>query len=66
MMRHYPEIVPRDDNMYDLVSGDTVAGPFPTIAFAMRVASGLAPTPAPVTKFRRFQIKGARLAASPS
>ena len=63
-MRHYPKIVLRDDNMYDLVSGDTTAGPFPTISFAMQVASGHPPTPAPVTKFRSLKIRERSNAAS--
>jgi hypothetical protein len=59
-----PQVFPRDDNMYDLVSGDTVAGPFPTIAFALRVASGHPPTSAPVAKFHRLQIREVRNAAA--
>jgi hypothetical protein len=44
-MRHHPDIVPRDDNMFDVVSGDIIAGPFPTTSFAMQVASGEKPAP---------------------
>ena len=64
-MPRYPEIVPRDDGMYDVISGDTTAGPFPTIAFALRIASGHQPAPAPTTKFRRVQIREVRLDAPP-
>jgi hypothetical protein len=50
------DIVPRDDNMLDVVTGDTVAGPFPTIRFAMQIASGNPPAPVPIAKFRHIQI----------
>jgi hypothetical protein len=60
MMRHHPDIVPRDDNMFDVISGDIIAGPFPSRTFAMRVASGHPPAPAPATKFRRVQIREVR------
>jgi hypothetical protein len=63
MMRHYPEIVPRDDNMFDVVTGCEVAGPFPTLAFALRIASGHPPTPAPIAKFRGFKLRRSRDAA---
>jgi hypothetical protein len=57
MRRHVPEIRQRDnDGLFDVVTGDTAAGPFPTIAFAMQVASGNPPAPAPVAKFRRFTV----------
>ena len=55
-MRQPHEIIPRDDNMFDVVYGDTIAGPFPTISFALRVARNHPPAPAPVAKFRRFKI----------
>lgn len=43
-MRHHHEIHQRElDGLFDVVCGDEVAGPFPTIAFAMRVASGEKP-----------------------
>jgi hypothetical protein len=60
MMRHYPEIVPRDDNMFDVVTGCEIAGPFPTLAFALRIASGHPPAPAPAARFRRLQIREVR------
>jgi hypothetical protein len=65
MMRHYPpEIVPRDDNMFDVVSGCEVAGPFPTLAFALQIASGHPPTPAAqIAKFRSFKLRRSRDAA---
>jgi hypothetical protein len=58
MMRYHADIVPRDDNMFDVVSGDFAASPFPTIAFAMQIASGENPAPADNigVKFRRFRI----------
>jgi hypothetical protein len=49
------QIHQRDDGFYDVVSGDDVAGPFPTINFAMTVASGVRPEPKPATKFHRFK-----------
>jgi hypothetical protein len=47
------DIHPRDDGMFDVVSGDAIAGPFPTLAFAAAVA-GAAPERKPAAKFRRF------------
>jgi hypothetical protein len=57
MMRQpYHDIIPRDDNMFDVVSnGITVAGPFPTWQFAQRVATGNPPEPAPPTP-RHFKV----------
>ena len=41
-------IVQRElDGMFDVVSGDTIAGPFPTIAFAMQIATGEKPATIP-------------------
>ena len=54
MRQPHHDIVPRDDNLFDVVVGDVVAGPFPTIAFAMKVASG--DKPAPVMPAHRFRI----------
>jgi hypothetical protein len=54
----------RDDGMFDVVAGDIVAGPFPTINFAMTVANGVRPEPRPATKFHRLNVREARLAAS--
>jgi hypothetical protein len=50
------EIIPRDDGMFDVISGDTAAGPFPTITFAMQMASGEKPAPVTAGKFHRFRI----------
>jgi hypothetical protein len=59
-MRHHPEIHQRDhDGLYDVVCGDIVAGPFPTITFAMQVASGNPPASV-AAKFRRFKIREVR------
>jgi hypothetical protein len=55
-MSKYHEIQPRDDGWFDVVSGDTIAGPFPTVRFALQIASGERPTPAPVANFRRLKI----------
>ena len=56
MRQPYYDIIPRDlDGMFDVVNGDTVAGPFPTIAFALQVASGEKPAPVPV-ELRSFRI----------
>jgi hypothetical protein len=50
------EIYQRDDGMFDVVFDDnSIAGPFPTISFALRVASGNPPTPAPVA-IRHFKV----------
>ena len=58
------QIIPRDDGMYDVMRRESTAGPFPTITFALPIASGHPPAPAPATKFRRFEIRRARDAAS--
>lgn len=50
------QIHQRDDGLFDVVTGDVIAGPFPTISFAMMVAEGRAPEPRPAPKFRRFKI----------
>lgn len=59
-MRHlHHEIHQRDnDGLFDVVCGDIVAGPFPSWAFAQRVASGEGPAPIDNVggKFRRFRI----------
>ena len=40
-----------------MISGDTIiAGPFPTITFAMQMASGEKPAPAPIATFRHFKV----------
>jgi hypothetical protein len=55
-----PLIVQRDnDGMFDVVNGDQIAGPFPTISFAMQIATG--EKPANIRndvggKFRRFRV----------
>jgi hypothetical protein len=54
------QIIQRDDGMYDVVNGDTAAGPFPTLAFATQIATGHQPAPAPIAKFRRVQIREVR------
>lgn len=51
-----PQIVQRDDGMFDVICGENAAGPFPTIRFAMQVASGEKPTPIKAGRFRRFRI----------
>ncbi|WP_409193016.1 hypothetical protein [Bradyrhizobium sp. RDM4] len=50
------EIHQRDDGLYDVISADTVAGPFPSYLFAEAIAEGRAPEPRPSTKFRRYKI----------
>jgi hypothetical protein len=50
------EIIQRDDGLYDVVSGETTAGPFPTRAFALSVA-GDGSAPLSVTKYRRIKAK---------
>jgi hypothetical protein len=57
-MFHCHDIHQRDDGMFDVVTGDTAAGPFPTIAFALAVAAGEEPEPVRTGagKFRRFRI----------
>ena len=60
----YAEIRQRDnDGLYDVISGDTTVGPFPTITFALQVAGGHPPAPA-LAKFRRIKISGVRRDAS--
>ena len=54
-LRHH-DIRQRDDGLFDVVCGDTEAGPFPTIAFAAAIAEGRAPEPKPARPFRRFKI----------
>ena len=55
-----PLIVQRElDGMFDVVCGDIIAGPFPTITFAMQIATG--EKPANIRndvggKFRRHRI----------
>jgi len=56
MTPYRPEVRQRDDGMYDVISGDISAGPFPTIAFAAMVAEGRVPEPRPAPKFRRFMV----------
>jgi len=56
MNQPHHDIRQRDhDGMFDIVTGDTIAGPFPTIAFALQVASGEKPSPVP-GKLRSFRI----------
>ena len=56
-MRACPlEIQPRDDGMFDVVTGDTAAGPFPSYAFAAAIAEGRAPEPKPAVMFRRYKV----------
>jgi hypothetical protein len=51
------EIQQRDnDGMFDIVTGDVIAGPFPTIAFALQIASGEKPVPAPIATPRHFKV----------
>jgi hypothetical protein len=52
----FPSLIhQRDDGLYEVISGDDVAGPFPSWVFAMQVASGVRPEQKPVTKFHRFK-----------
>jgi hypothetical protein len=53
---HHSEVRQRDnDGLYEVVRGDTIAGPFPTIAFAITVASDAGPERKPAAKFRRLK-----------
>ena len=55
-MRQHHEIRQRDnDGLFDVVCGD-IAGPFPSIMFAVQVAAGNQPEPAPVAKPRHFKV----------
>lgn len=59
MTRHHHEIHQRDnDGLFDVVCGGIVSGPFPSWAFAQRVASGEKPAPIEIVggKFRRCRI----------
>jgi hypothetical protein len=55
-----PPIIQRDDGKWAIGLADDAPGPFESREFALRVASGAAPTPAPVAKFRRIHIREAR------
>ncbi|WOH55138.1 hypothetical protein [Bradyrhizobium sp. BWC-3-1] len=50
------EIHQRDDGLYEVISGDGAAGPFPSYLFAEAIAEGRAPEPKPAFR-RRFMIK---------
>ena len=67
MRHHHPEIRQRDhDGLFDVISGDTIAGPFPSRTFAMQIAYGEKPAPIDNAggRFRRFRIeRGALLDA---
>jgi hypothetical protein len=54
---NYRPVVERDEGLFCIGLGDDAAGPFPTRAFALRVADGHPPEPAPVAKFRRIKIE---------
>jgi hypothetical protein len=57
---HQP-VVERDDELFCIGLGDDAAGPFPTRAFALRVADGHPPEPAQAApKFRRIKIREVR------
>jgi hypothetical protein len=53
---HHSEIHQRDDGLFDVVFGDSIAGPFESRAFAIAVAEGRAPEPKPASKFRRLKV----------
>jgi hypothetical protein len=55
-MRHHHEIHQRDDGMFDVIAGDTTAGRFETMSFAVALAEGRKPEPKPAAKFRWFKI----------
>jgi hypothetical protein len=57
-------VIQRDDGLLAIGFHDEAAGPFETRAFALRVACGYAPEPAPVAKFRRIKIREVRSNAS--
>src|SRR5438270_295961 len=48
-------VVQRDDGKWSIGWDDEADGPFESRAFALRIASGDDPTPAPVAKFRRIR-----------
>jgi hypothetical protein len=52
-----PPIIERDDGKWSIRFHDDAAGQFPSRQFAISVAIGVEPTPAPapVAKFRRFR-----------
>jgi hypothetical protein len=59
------QINQRDDGLYEVISGDIVAGPFPSWSFAMQVAGGdVRPESKPAPKFHRLNVREVRLAAS--
>jgi hypothetical protein len=57
------EVHQRDDGWFDVVRRETAAGPFPTMTFALQIASGHPPTPAPIAKFRSVKLRRSRDAA---
>ncbi len=63
-MSRYPEIVQRDDGMWSIGLADDAPGPFESRPFALAVSGHVSPAPAPIAKFRRFQIRGVHRAAS--
>jgi hypothetical protein len=59
LFRDCSEIFERDDGQFQIGHGDD-APCFPTRAFALRVAAGHPPMPAPVAKFSRIKIREVR------
>jgi hypothetical protein len=55
MLRHH-DVRQRDDGMFEVIYGDTIAGPFPTYSFAVRIANGHPPAPVPAN--RRIKVCG--------
>jgi hypothetical protein len=51
------EVYQRDDGLFEIGLGDDASGQFESRAFALRIASGHPPAPAPMAKFRRLQIR---------
>ncbi len=60
----HQEIIPRDDGLFQIGLGDDAPGPLESREFALRIANGNPPAPAPTTKFRRIQIREVHRAAS--
>lgn len=50
------EIRQRDDGLFDVITGDATAGPFPSYSFAAAMAEGRPPESKPAKSFRRFKV----------
>ncbi|MEY9131861.1 hypothetical protein ABIE79_003328 [Bradyrhizobium diazoefficiens] len=62
---HNSEVRQRDDGMFDVITGDVTAGPFPSYGFAQVIAGGGVPDAKPAPAIRSFKvIRGLRIAST--